>query len=416
MPRKRSKYEVKKNQQRNNAEKQGKSSISKSLVNKVLQKDIVSYILSFLAHNTFIPRIANRYYSPYFKVFCDEEIYDAAYYIEKKVNPQDMTQMECGNDPAAFNVLPVALKRVNKVFNQCVCKLSHLIFCFDLDLNMEILSNSMACSSLKQLYWVQDLSQGNVQNKIDALQHFNFPNLEILQIHYLYFCFTYEKDKHELNISLDTNNLPKLHTLILGPIFDDFNSHKMKVNKLELDLDIIELRIQRVAFQDLESLRLSLAKCPLIEVLILQLDRFGSQSCLHSLCLQSVELIFFQSDWLNSLSVYAPNLEVVQFYFCDKLDKFIILERISNKFKFMHRYIKCLTNTECDDNEESMSDVNIDETPLQIGFDNCYEDLESRHWEKFTVIKNGQKWNEKCSIKFSWLHREMLVWPYPKFL
>ena len=309
------------------------------------------------------------------------------------------------------------MKRISKVFNYCVSKLSHLIFCFNLDLNIAKLSTSITSSSLKQLYWTQDLSRGTnqqIKNNIDALQHFNFPNLQILQIHYFYFCYVHEEYKHELNISLDMYNLPNLHTLIIGSLFDySWDDLEMQVNTLELDLDIAELRIQNCSIKDLESLRLSIATCPLIEILVMQLNRFDKQVCLHSLCLESVKLMFFQSDWLNSLSVYAPNLQIAQFYFCDKLDKFILLERISNKFKFMHRYV---TNSCMDDDQMPDTQTDHETCELIVGFDNCYEYLVDRHFAKFTVLKNGQdqRLNEKCIMQFSCSNRAMLVWPHAK--
>eukprot|EP01084_Bolivina_argentea_P017741 33104_1 len=356
------------------------------------QTDIVQLILSFLAHKACYD--TNK--------FCFSPIYGMSAYMRLQMTPRGMFDEEtCFH---SWNVLPLSWKLINKAFNESVSRLCNIIISIQTNININKLSSFPNCNYLKQLYLIQDLSSMNeteIKLRNDSLNSMQFPNLKILQIHYNR---NWEKT---LDISLNKNNFPRLLYLILGTIHND-EFRQMRINKLNLDLNIKELRIQYCSFTDngLDSLSLSIAKCPLIHNLWLLFQCFDDNDeqdiLLKSLYLPSMKKAFIQSNKTATLTMYAPKLELIQFYFCDILDKFMLLSQIPNEWK---SYLI----------DSSSGSKKKKKKKLQIGFDNTHEELYERHVPKFTVIKNGKRYNEKCDIKWSAACREMLEWPFDTY-
>ena len=86
-----------------------------------------------------------------------------------------------------FNVLPVSLKRVNKIFNECVNEFYILIVAKQIDLDIHTLSSPLNGRYLKQVYLIQSclyLNDEQINSKVQALNHLNFACLEMLQVHF----------------------------------------------------------------------------------------------------------------------------------------------------------------------------------------------------------------------------------------
>eukprot|EP01083_Nonionella_stella_P011358 32286_1 len=293
-----------------------------------------------------------------------------------------------------FNVLPVSFRTVNKIFNQVVTKLSHIIVSIQTELDLNILSLSPQCNTLKELYLIHCMhSDGKtLKDRSNALSVLKCPHLEILQIHYHNNC------DHPFNVSLSKENLPKLEYLILGTAHND-DMRIMNINEVNLDLNIKELRMQYCNIKCLDSLRFSLARCTEIETLFLLFpDMITTKVVLHSLCMPSVVEIFILSQTMPEFRIYAPNLQVIQFYFCDVLDKLILLTRMPNE---LIKYMNC---------GDISTTQETDAVLPMIGFDNCREVLFQRHIPNFTIIKDEKRINDEYHIKW-----KILLWPFDNF-
>ena len=397
-------------------------------------KDMIKIILGFLA----IDKLKHQ-------IPFTDPVLGACAHIEEAMQPNDTDDLNYTVTPShTFSVLPVSLKRINKIFYECVNELSHLVVSVETSINLRKLSSFPNCRYLKQLYLIYDLSQGSddeVVAKIQNLQNLNFPCLKVLQLHYFNDHLAMEPASVDINLSME--NLPVLDTLILGNIYND-ERKRMRIDNIYLDLDIDELRIQHCSINNLDSLRFSLAKCCLIDTLFLILTPFDDKQAknysLHSLCLLHAGIVFIQIECLSSITMYAPELQVIQFFFCDILDKLILLDRIPNTLrshvdpnpdfvtkinedninKMLTHKLSSLdignnggqSSMEQDDEEDDDDD---DNDRLMVGFDNCYEDLIERHLDKFTVVRNAKKYNDECDIRFTCAVRRMWVWPYAYF-
>ena len=97
------------------------------------QKDIIKMILSFIANNRLKPQIP----------FTDP-VLSACYHIEDEIrNKRQM--FDKTTYPHSFTVLPVTFKYINKIFNQCVNELSHLIVSIETPINLQKLSSFPNC-------------------------------------------------------------------------------------------------------------------------------------------------------------------------------------------------------------------------------------------------------------------------------
>ena len=325
-----------------------------------------------------------------------------------------------------FNVLPISLKYINKLFNICGNELSHLIISKNTDISITKLSSSPNCKYLKQLYLIQDLSNSTLQQSYKTTEQFNnmnLPCLEILQIHYYgrYYC----NDIEAINIDLTMENVPALKILILGVLYNDVTKY-MYINELNLDLDIVELRIHYCIIEDFNLLRYSLARCSMIQVFCFmsvtrnKFAKWINSKNLHSLCLLSVKVLFIQTNYLTELSVYAPKLEFIQFNQSELLHKLIILDRMPPSLSY---YVVPLDSEQDETNDENEMDIDSDteeqiqvieeqkDDKLIIAFNSLMISV-GIHNDNFVVLRNAKRYNEQCKILFTSNEREMLAWPF----
>ena len=375
----------------------------------LLNKDMVRMILSFLCMNELNPLI--RF---------EEAVYNASSFIREGSVTVGLNGTFSFNG-IKFTVLPVSLKRINKTFNECVNELSHLIVAKQRSINIQKISLSSNCRNLKQLYLIESLymlSETEINSKTEALNHFNFPCLEILQVHY------YGHYDNHVDINLSMENLPSLQTLILGVLYDN-RFQSMSINQINIDLDITELRIHYCNIKNLNSLRYSLARCSMIDIFYLSMYSYQKRrDLLHSLCLLSARTVFIQTNHLKEISIYAPNLEIIQFHECDILNKLIILDRLPPSLK---SYVTPLTETNVENRNEYDMDIDTDTDQeivefdqnqmglLDIGINGSLRSFLSTHFEGFTVLRNAKKYNENCDITYTFHERDMLVWPFAYF-
>ena len=159
------------------------------------QKDMVKMILSYLCQNELQP---DRQF--------DDPVMNASMLIKELARSPDQFY--------AFRVLPIRFRFINKLFNECVNELSHLIFSMNNKLDITKLSIFPNCRYLKQLYLIQCFIQLNTEQAtttVNALNNLNFPCLEILQIDYCHSGHWWDlKKDRTINIDLSMENLPCL--------------------------------------------------------------------------------------------------------------------------------------------------------------------------------------------------------------
>ena len=362
------------------------------------QKDMIKIILSFLCQNALNPEM--KYENP---------IYNASSYINDFMHLQTFT----------FVVSRVELKYINKLFNECINELSHLIMSKQTEIDITKLSLFPSCRYLKQLYLMYNIDTLNIDeidDKFQAMNEMKLPCLEILQIHY--YDYVYWRDsrkKNGININLTMENLPGLKTLIFGGLCND-RTRQMSIDSINIDLDITELRIHYCDISNLNSFRNSLAKCSMIQTLYFISSVWDRKDLLHSLCLLSVRMMFIQIRHLKELSVYAPNLSIIQFNDCRKLNKLILLDRIPPSLR---NHITPLETTNEDkyfmDIDDKEEEIEQEDGILRIAINDESRGISNilgLGLGQFRVIKNAKVYNDECKIKFTMHESEAIIWPF----